>query len=90
MQLMLLLGALPAIIADARDVRTPSCAAARSRGWVTHPTVVVGSGSLGQIGGRRARAAPGVRSAGHRVRRLADRWTLETLPDPAARRARVS
>lgn len=48
MQLVLLFGVLPAIIA----VRTVLYAVVRSwrkRGSVTHPTVVVGSGALGQL-----------------------------------------
>jgi exopolysaccharide biosynthesis polyprenyl glycosylphosphotransferase len=48
MQLVLLFGVLPAIIA-VRAVLYAVVRAGRRRGSVTHPTVVVGSGALGQL-----------------------------------------
>ena len=47
MQLMLLLSTLPAVVV-ARTTAYAIVRSARSRGWVTHTTVIVGAGSEGQ------------------------------------------
>lgn len=80
MQLVLLFGVLPAIIA----VRTVLYAVVRSRrthGSVTHPTVVVGSGALGQLVADAVQDHPesGLRAVGFVDSRPLD---VDTLPIP--------
>lgn len=80
MQLILLVGVLPAIIL-ARTVLYQVVRSRRHRGSVTHPTVVVGSGSLGQLVVDALRRHPetGLRAVGFVDARPLD---IEPLPIP--------